>query len=158
MSDVNPDFSDFVAALNRNRVEFVIVGAFALAFLGYPRATGDIDFWIRPTDSNAQALLRALEDFGFKSLGITKDDVLSGKVIQMGLPPVRIDLLTTLDGVTAEEIWANRQEGPFGEHAVTYLDKETFIRNKRAAGRTKDLVDVELFSEPPKPKGKRVRQ
>ncbi|OGS04791.1 MAG: hypothetical protein A3G41_04065, partial [Elusimicrobia bacterium RIFCSPLOWO2_12_FULL_59_9] len=127
MSDVNSDFSDFVAALNRNRVEFVIVGAFSLAFLGYPRATGDIDFWIRPTASNAEAVLRALKDFGFKSLGITKDDILSGKVIQMGFPPVRIDLLTKLDGVTAEEIWGNRQEGPFGEHAVFYLGKDTFI-------------------------------
>lgn len=151
MSEVNEDFSDFAAALKGNRVEFVIVGAFALAFLGYPRATGDIDFWIRPTDSNAEAVLRALKDFGFESLGITKDDILSGKVIQLGYPPVRIDLLTKLDGVTAEEIWDNRQEGPFGEHAVFYLDKETFLKNKRAAARSKDLVDIELF-EPPKPK------
>ncbi|OGR89783.1 MAG: hypothetical protein A3J74_09700, partial [Elusimicrobia bacterium RIFCSPHIGHO2_02_FULL_57_9] len=150
MSDVNSDFSDFIAALNRNHVEFVIVGAFALAFLGYPRATGDIDFWIRSTASNVEAVLRAFADFGFKSLGITKDDILSGKVIQMGYPPVRIDLLTKLDGVTGEEIWANRQEGPFGEHAVYYLDKGTFIKNKRAAGRSKDLVDAELFDEPSK--------
>ncbi|MCX5796612.1 MAG: hypothetical protein NTY77_14050 [Elusimicrobia bacterium] len=155
MSDVNPDFSDFVAALNRNHVEFVIVGAFSLAFLGYPRATGDIDLWIRPTASNAEALLRALEGFGFKSLGIARDDILSGKIIQLGYPPVRIDLLTKLDGVRAEEIWVKRQEGPFGEHAVFYLDKDTFLKNKRASGRPKDLVDLELFDEPPKPKGKR---
>ncbi|MBI5883870.1 MAG: hypothetical protein HZB91_12295 [Elusimicrobia bacterium] len=152
MSEVNPDFSDFVVALNRNHVEFVIVGAFSLAFLGYPRATGDIDFWLRPTASNAEAVLRALEDFGFKSLGVTKDDILSGKVIQLGYPPVRIDLLTQLDGVTAEEIWDKRQKGPFGEHAVFYLDKGTFLKNKRAAGRSKDLVDLELFDKPPKPK------
>lgn len=154
MSEVSPDFSDFVAALNRNHVEFVIVGAFSLAFLGYPRATGDIDFWIRPTAANAQAVLRALADFGFKSLGISKDDILSGKIIQLGYPPVRIDLLTILDGVTAEEIWAKRQEGPFGDHAVFYLDKGTFLKNKRAAGRSKDLVDLELFDKPPKPKRK----
>lgn len=152
MSEVNQDYSDFVAALNGNHVEFVIVGAFALAFLGYPRATGDIDFWIRPTDSNAEALLRALKDFGFESLDITKDDVLSGKVIQMGYPPVRIDLLTQLDGVTAEEIWNKRREGPFGEHAVFYLDKDTFVKNKRAAARSKDKVDLELFDKPPKNK------
>ena len=155
MSEVNSDFSDFVAALNRNHVEFVIVGAFSLAFLGYPRATGDIDIWIRPTPSNAEAVLRALKDFGFKSIGITKDDLLSGKIIQLGYPPVRIDLLTILDGVTAEEIWAKRQEGPFGDHAVFYLDKATFLKNKRAGGRSKDLVDLELFDKPPKPKGRR---
>lgn len=155
MSDVNPDFSDFVAALNRNHVEFVIVGAFSLAFLGYPRATGDIDFWIRPIVSNAQAVLRALDDFGFKSLGITQDDILSGKIIQLGFPPVRIDLLTQLDGVTGEEIWADRQKGPFGDHAVFYLGKDTFLKNKRAAGRSKDLIDLELFDKRPKPKDKR---
>lgn len=148
MKDVNEDFSDFVLALNRNRVEFVIVGAFSLAFLGYPRATGDIDFWIRPTPSNADAVLRALKDFGFESLAITRDDILSGKIIQMGYPPVRIDILTVLDGVTAEEIWAHRQEGPFGGHAAFYLDKETFLKNKRAAARSKDIVDIELFDKP----------
>ena len=152
MSDVNKDFSDFVAALKQNQVEFVIVGAFSLAFHGYPRATGDIDFWIRPTASNADAVLRALKDFGFESLAVTQADILSGKVIQMGYPPARIDLLTQLDGVTAEEIWSNRQEGPFGEHAVFYLGKETFLKNKRAAGRPKDIVDVKLFDKPPKPK------
>ena len=147
MSDVNEDFSDFVGALNRNHVEFVIVGAFSLAFLGYPRATGDIDFWVRPTPSNAEAVLRALKDFGFESLAITQADILSGKVIQMGYPPVRIDILTLLSGVTAEEIWANRQKGPFGKHAVFYLGKETFMKNRRAAGRKKDVVDLELFGE-----------
>lgn len=152
MSDVNEDFSDFVAALNRNRVEFVVVGAFALAFLGFPRATGDMDFWIRPTDANAGAVLGALKDFGFQSLRITKDDILSGKIIQMGFPPVRIDLLTKLDGVTSKEIWDNRQEGPFGPHVVFYLDKETFLKNKRAAGRSKDKADIELFEKPAKRK------
>ncbi len=155
MSDVNEDFSDFVAALKRNDVEFVIVGAFALAFLGFPRATGDIDFWIRPTEGNAEAVLRALKDFGFESLGITKEDILSGKVIQMGYPPVRIDLLTSLSGVTSKEIWDKRQEGPFGKHVVFYLDRDTFLKNKRATDRSKDKIDVELFEKPAKPRAKR---
>lgn len=155
MRDVNGDFLEFVAALKRNDVEFVIVGAFALAFLGFPRATGDIDFWIRPTGGNAQALLRALKDFGFESLGITKEDILSGKVIQMGYPPVRIDLLTSLSGVTSEEIWNNRKEGPFGKQVVFYLDKDTFLKNKRATDRSKDKIDVELFEKPTKSKSKK---
>jgi hypothetical protein len=154
VSDVNPDFLDFVAALNRNNVDYVVVGAYSLAFLGYPRSTGDMDFWIKPTEANAQALLRALADFGFESLKITPEDVLSGKVIQMGYPPVRIDLMTSLDGVTAEEIWVCRQEGTFGKLPVFYLGKETFLKNKRAAGRAKDLVDVALFEKLKKKKGR----
>ena len=149
---VNPDFSDFVEILNRNEVEYVVVGAFALAFLGYPRATGDIDFWIRPTVPNARAVLQAVDDFGFGSLGLTQEDILSGKIVQMGRPPVRIDLLTDLDGVTAEEIWSSRREGPFGRHSVFYLGKDTFLKNKRASGRKKDFVDLDLFSKPKKRK------
>ncbi|MBI5246686.1 MAG: hypothetical protein HY923_05855 [Elusimicrobia bacterium] len=145
--NVHPDFSDFLAALIRQRVEFVIVGAFNLAFLGSPRYTGDIDVWIRPLAPNAQALLRALDDFGLKSLGLTEQDILSGKIIQIGYPPVRIDLLTLLDGVTADEIWAGRQEGPFGGHTVNYLGKAIFVKNKRAAGRPKDLADLAALGE-----------
>lgn len=148
-ADVNPDFSDFVRALNQQRVEYVIVGSFVLAFLGSPRATGDIDIWIRPTAENAQALLRAIEDFGFKSLGITQEDILSDKIIQLGHAPVRIDLLTALDGITEKEIWSSRQEGPFGDHTVYYLGKDAFIKNKRAAGRQRDLADLEALGEPP---------
>jgi hypothetical protein len=148
---IHPDFSRFIAALDRNQVENVIVGAFAVAFWGYPRYTGDIDIWIRPTAANAQALLRAMADFGLKPLSLTEQDILSGNVIQLGYPPVRIDLLTVLDGLTAKEIWSSRREGPFGGHTVYYLGKAAFIKNKRAAGRKKDLVDLDLFGERPKP-------
>ncbi len=157
MSEVNETFSDFVVALKRNDVEFVIVGAFALAYLGFPRSTGDIDFWIRPTEGNAEAVIRALKDFGFESLGMTKEDILSGKIIQIGYPPVRIDLLTSLSGVTSEEVWNNRQEGPFGKHVVFYLDRDTFLKNKRATDRSKDKADVELFEKPAKLKRGRKR-
>ena len=150
---IHPDFSDFIAALNGQRVEFVIVGAFDLAFLGSPRYTGDIDVWIRPTAENARALLRAIENFGLKSIALTEQDVLSGKIIQLGYPPVRIDLLTLLDGLTAEEIWSSRQEGPLGSHNVNYMGRDAFIKNKRAAGRQKDLADLEALGEPSQPEG-----
>ncbi|HAM36967.1 MAG TPA: hypothetical protein DEB40_07035 [Elusimicrobia bacterium] len=150
---IHPDFSDFIAALNRHRVEFVIVGAFDLAFLGSPRYTGDMDVWIRPTAPNARALLRAIEDFGLKSLALAEQDVLSGKIIQMGYPPVRIDLLTLLDGLTADEIWASRQKGPLGGHTVNYMGRAAFVKNKRAAGRQKDLADLEALGEPPEAAG-----
>lgn len=148
---IHPDFEDFIAALNRNQVEFVIVGAYALAFLGVPRYTGNVDVWIMPTASNAKALLRAIEEFGFKSLSLSERDILSGNIIQMGCPPMRIDLITLLDGLTADEIWASRREGPFGDQTVFYLGKDAFIKNKRAAGRPKDVADLASLGELPKP-------
>ena len=144
---IHPDFNHFVAALNKNKVEYVIVGSFALAFHGYPRATGDIDFWIRPTPVNIQALLTALHDFGFRELEISEDDLMSGKIIQLGYPPVRIDLITVLEGLRQEEIWKSRAKGKFGDHIVFYLGRGAFIKNKRALGRHKDLADLELLGE-----------
>jgi len=144
---VHPDFADFVSSLNKYKVEYVIVGAYALAFHGQPRATGDIDFWIRPKPENASLLLTALRHFGFGSLDLSVDDVLSGKIIQLGFPPVRIDLITKLDGLKNEEIWSSRNHGKLGKHTVWYLDREAFIKNKRVSGRHKDFADLELLGE-----------
>ena len=144
---VHTDFNDFVAALNNNKVEYVIVGSFALAFHGHPRATGDIDFWICPTPLNVKALLKALYDFGFGETEISEGDIMSGNIIQLGYPPVRIDLITILDGLSQEEIWESREKGEFGNHDVFYLGREAFVKNKRALGRHKDLADLELLGE-----------
>ena len=144
---VHEDFKDFIEALNNNNVEYVIVGAFALAFHGHPRATGDIDIWVRPTPQNAKAVLKALNDFGFGELNISEDDIVSGKIIQLGYPPVRIDLITLMEGLTHEEIWEGRVSGTFGDQQVFYIGREAFIRNKKAMGRHKDLADLELLGE-----------
>ena len=144
---LHPDFSDFVEALNDNNVEYVVVGSFALAFHGSPRATGDIDFWIRPTTSNAKALIKALEVFGFGALDISEEDIVSGKIIQLGFPPVRIDIITIIDGLIPEEIWETKEKGKLGPHDVFYLGKEAFIKNKRTMRRHKDLADLELLGE-----------
>ena len=144
---IHPDFSDFVAALNNNKVEYLIVGSFALAFHGYPRATGDIDFWVRATPINLKALFTALSHFGFREIQISEDDLMSGKIIQLGYPPVRIDLIATLDGLTDEDIWESRIKGKFGEHEVYYIGRDAFVKNKRALGRHKDLADLELLGE-----------
>ena len=144
---VHEDFKDFIGALNNNNVEYVIVGAFALAFHGHPRATGDIDIWLRPTAQNANAVLKTLNDFGFGELDISEDDILSGKIIQLGYPPVRIDLITLMEGLTHEEIWDGRVSGTFGDQQVFYIGKDEFIRNKKAIGRHKDLADLELLGE-----------
>lgn len=143
----HPDFLDFIKALNKNNVEYTIVGAYALAFHGHPRSTGDIDFWIKPVKSNAKLLLQALKDFGFGQLDINEDDVVSGKIIQLGFPPVRIDLISKLDGLETDEILNSREEGKLGDLAVWYLSKSAFIKNKRKIGRHKDLADLELLGE-----------
>ena len=144
---VHEDFKDFIDALNENNVQYVIVGAFALAFHGHPRATGDIDIWLRPTPQNAKAIHKALIDFGFGELDIFEDDILSGKIIQLGYPPVRIDLITLMEGLTHEEIWESRKSGKFGDQEVFYIGREAFIRNKKAISRHKDLADLELLGE-----------
>lgn len=144
---LHPDFSDFIAALKSNKVEYVVVGAFALAFHGHPRATGDIDFWIRPSSLNARALIKALREFGFGGLDITEQDVVSGKIIQLGFPPVRIDIITIIDGLVTEEIWQTKEKGKLGQQDVFYLGREAFIKNKRTMGRHKDLADLELLGE-----------
>ena len=112
---VHRDFKDFVSLMNANGVEYVIVGAFALSFHGHPRATGDMDVWIRRSPENASRILKVLDEFGFGSLGVTGDDLLEDKVIQLGQPPVRIDLMTELDGLTPDEVWAGRIAGRFGD-------------------------------------------
>ena len=144
---IHPDYYDFVKALNECKVDYVIVGAYSLAFHGFPRATGDIDFWIRRDRKNAERMLNALTVFGFGELDIVADDVLSGKVIQLGFPPVRIDIISKLTGLTPDEIWKSREKGYFGDQTVSYIGKSAFIKNKRALARHKDLADLELLGE-----------
>lgn len=144
---LHSDFGAFIDALSHQNVEFVIVGSFALAMHGRPRATGDIDFWIRPTVENAKALIRAVDEFGFGFMKLTEDDIVSGKIIQMGVPPVRIDLITVLDGLSTEDIWSGKVAGNLGGRKVFFLGKEAYILNKRTVGRPKDLGDLELLGD-----------
>jgi len=139
---LHPDFRDLLHALNNNSVDFVVVGAFALAHLGFPRGTGDLDIWLYPNAENAAKTLRALDEFGFASLNLTVEDILSGDVIQLGFPPIRIDLLTRLSGVSIDEVWSTRQAGKVNGFEIYFLSKEIFIKNKKAIGRDKDLVDL----------------
>lgn len=139
------DFKDFIETLQNNRVDFVIVGSFALAYHGYPRNTGDIDIWILPEEDNAEKTVLAIRDFFGTTLGVTAEDITSGKIIQFGRPPVRIDLISKLSGVTTEEIWENKITGTFAGLSVCYIDKKTFIKNKRITGRGKDLVDADII-------------
>jgi predicted nucleotidyltransferase len=137
------DLREFIESLNSHRVEFVIVGGYALAFHGHPRYTRDIDILLRATPENAARVESALSEFGFTSLGLSALDFLKpGQVIQLGHPPNRIDLLTSLSGVDAEEVWGKRLRGELDGLPVSFIDKESFLRNKHAAGRPQDLADA----------------
>jgi hypothetical protein len=141
---MNPDFVDLLRAFVAADVRFLIVGAYALALYGRPRATGDLDVWIDATPENARRVMRALADFGAPLTGVAEADFSAeGVVYQIGVPPGRIDVLTTLSGLTFEEAWPGRQRHAFGPIDVDFIGRDAFLRNKRAVGRAKDLGDIE---------------
>jgi hypothetical protein len=142
--EVQPDFRDLLALFNEHKVDYMIVGGYALAFHGVPRYTGDIDIFIKPTSENAKRILLALDEFGFKSVKLTIDDFMNpDTVVQLGVAPVRIDLLTSLTDLSWEEAFLGRVEGKYGDIIVHYLGRKEFIKNKRATGRKRDVADLE---------------
>lgn len=146
--DVQQDFAELLALFNEHRVEYVIVGGYALAFHGAPRYTGDLDLYVKADQDNAQRILQALQEFGFGSLGLRTEDFSTiDQVIQLGVAPVRIDLVTSITGVSWEQAYTNRVAGSFGEVQVNYIGRAEFIQNKRASGRYQDLADIEALGE-----------
>lgn len=145
---LNPDFRDLLLEFHAHDVEFLIVGAYAVAFHGVPRATGDIDIFIRPSTANAERAWNALAAFGtpLGSANIEPRDLgTPGTVYQIGLPPRRIDILTTLSGISFDEAWASRQPAELDGHTVYFIGREALLRNKRASGRAKDLGDIQAL-------------
>ena len=144
--DLAPDFDEFIGCLTAHGVEFLVVGAYALAHHGAPRFTGDLDVLVRPTIENATRLLAALGSFGFPVTELTPAAVADRrKMLQMGLPPVQIHVMSAISGVEWDDAWADRVNGPLGSHTVALLGRRTFILNKRAAGRPKDLADIDAL-------------
>ncbi|HEX5042457.1 MAG TPA: hypothetical protein VFV75_06100 [Candidatus Polarisedimenticolaceae bacterium] len=149
---MNEDFTDLLTALLEAEARFLVVGAHAMAIHGIPRATGDLDLWIQADQENASRVWRALQRFGapLESLGVRRPDLHSaGIVIQIGVPPRRIDLMTQASGLTFDEAWKNKVLHPIGALSVPFLGRTELIRNKRATGRPKDLADLAALEEPP---------
>ena len=141
---MNPDFVDLLRAFAAAEVRFLIVGAYALAHHGRPRATGDLDVWVDATPANATRVVRALGAFGAPLDDVSEHDFARpGVVFQIGVPPGRIDVLTELTGLMFDEAWPDREPGRFGDLTVDFLGREVFVRNKRATGRAKDLGDLD---------------
>ena len=142
--NLQKDLKEFVELLTELDVRFLIVGAFAVAYHGYPRYTADIDIFVDNSVENAARLLEAIQRFGFGNIGLTDDDFLQDdRVIQLGVAPNRIDLLTSISGVTFEEAWRSRELGALGEVTVPFISREMLKRNKAATGRSQDLADLE---------------
>jgi predicted nucleotidyltransferase len=142
---LNRDFKEFVESLAEQRVEYLLVGGYALAAHGHPRYTGDIDFWIGPDPANLDRLLRALQQFGFGSLGLQASDFEADAVVQLGQAPRRIDLMTTIDGVRFDECWPRRERVSMDGLTLNLIGLADFATNKRATGRMKDLADLEAL-------------
>lgn len=141
---LNQDFREFVELLNKNSVRYLVVGGYAVAAHGHPRYTKDLDVWIEISRDNAARLVRALEEFGFGSTGLQEKDFLNlEQVIQLGKPPNRIDILTSIDGVDFESCYTSKVEIFIDEVPVNFIDLENLKKNKKALGRLQDLADLE---------------
>ena len=141
---LNQDFKEFIESLNANQVRYLVVGGYAVAVHGHPRYTKDIDIWIEVSPENAARLLRALDQFGFGSLGLTANDFLSDdQIVQLGNPPSRIELFTALPGVEFATCYPVRVEVELDGVRVNFIDLENLKKNKQASGRHQDLADLE---------------
>lgn len=140
------DLREFIELLNAHEVRYVLVGGYAVAYHGFPRYTGDIDFFVDVTDDNPQRLSKVLRDFGFDEEQIDVDLFSrDNQIIQIGLPPSRIDLLTSISGVTFAEAWATRQSALIDGLSVHIISRELLRRNKQSSARPKDLIDLDYI-------------
>lgn len=143
---VNLDFRDLFAELNAAEARYLLVGAYAVAFHAEPRFTKDLDVWVEPTTPNARRVFDALRRFGAPLRDVSEDDLARPeRILQIGIPPNRIDLVTSIDGVDFEKAWQARVETPYGDQKIMVISRHHLIDNKRACGRPQDLLDLKLL-------------
>lgn len=148
MPKAERDFAELLGSFNKRGVRYLIVGAFAVAFHAIPRYTKDLDLLVEPTEENGRRICLALKDFGFGSLRISSRDFSSkGRFIQLGYEPVRVDLITSIPGVSFAQAWRNRRQGRYGRGRAFFLSLQDLIKNKRAARRKQDLADLEILQK-----------
>ena len=146
--NVEKDFADLCSLLNANRVEYLVIGGYAVAFHGAPRFTGDLDLLIRPDSASAARALEAVREFGFPSESVAPDYLLEQrKILQLGRVPVQVHIMTSVTGLDWETAWASRVLGSYGGVPVYFIGREALLANKRASGRAKDLADVEALEK-----------
>ena len=141
---LNPDFKDFVRLLTENKVEYLIVGGYAVGIHGYPRYTGDLDIWINSTTENAKSVLKCVEDFGFASYRLSVSDFTKpGNIIQLGYPPVRIDIINLVDGVNFAECYKNKKDVTADDITLYFIGYDDLLKNKKKTSRPRDIDDIE---------------
>lgn len=141
---LSQDFREFIKSLNDNGVHYLVVGGYAVAVHGHPRYTKDMDVWVEINPENAPKIVKALTQFGFGSLELTEKDFLDpDRVVQLGYPPNRIDILTTISGVRFEDCYKSRVEVEMEGVKVNFIDLKNLKKNKQASGRHQDLADLE---------------
>jgi predicted nucleotidyltransferase len=142
------DYEEFLRLLNNHNVKYCIIGAYAVAFYAKPRYTKDIDILIEPSIQNANKILKVLDEFGFGEISISLEDLTSeGNILQLGYEPLRIDLLTKLEGFDFKDIWKNRATGDYGSEKVFFIGLDDLIQNKKKSGRPTDRIDIELLEK-----------
>jgi hypothetical protein len=145
---IEKDFEELLELFNKHKVKYCIVGSYALAFHARPRYTKDLDILVEPTKRNASKILKALNDFGFESLALEEEDFTeAGQIIQLGYEPVRVDLLTSLEGMEFSKIWKHHKKGHFGQQQVPFISMSDLIESKKKANRSQDRADLEVLLE-----------
>ena len=143
---VEKDFEEFIELLNQNNVEYMIVGAYAMALYSSPRNTGDIDIFISRDNKNAEKIIQAIKQFGFEDIGITEEDIMvENRIIQFGVSPIRIDIMNSIDGVQFNDAYARVRQVDFGKIKANFISYEDLIKNKSSTNRKKDQSDLEIL-------------
>ena len=146
---LNEDSREFVELLNAHGVKYVIVGGYAVAFHGRPRFTGDIDVFVEASDENGRKLESVLREFGFADINVAAADFnRPDTIVQLGVPPNRIDIVTSIDAVDFAEAWASKVQAKLDDIPVNFISKALLVRNKKAVGRSQDAADIEYLDEP----------
>ena len=140
------DFIEFIELLNKHKVQYLVVGGYAVGFHGYPRYTGDLDIWIKISETNASNMMTVVKEFGVGVKGLSKDDFLRESPlagVHFGNEPLRIDILNSIDGVSFDECYPNKENKTFGGVKIDYINFNDLKKNKLSSGRSKDITDVE---------------
>lgn len=156
---IEKDFEELLELFNKNDVRYCIVGAYAVAFHARPRYTKDMDILVEPEVTNAQKVVKSLNEFGFKSLGLTDDDFSrKGMIIQLGYEPVRVDIITSIEGCDFVEVWKNKKSGMYGSEKVFFIGKDELIKNKRISSRKQDKIDLDILLPAKTSRPKRMKK
>jgi len=143
---IEKDYEELLRLFHKYKARYCIVGAYAVAYYSRPRYTKDLDLFIDPTPENARKIIKSLNEFGFKRMGLRESDFAQkGRIIQLGYDPIRVDIVTSIDGCTFKEVWRNKASSTYGRQKVYFIGKKELIKNKKAAKRKIDKIDLEYL-------------